>query len=47
VLDALSDRVAAWLVGQGVRPGRPESLYAQNRWEWVVSYHGALRSGAW
>jgi long-chain acyl-CoA synthetase len=22
------------------------SLYAQNRWEWVVGYHGALRSGA-
>jgi long-chain acyl-CoA synthetase len=22
------------------------SLYAQNRWEWVVSYHGALKAGA-
>jgi long-chain acyl-CoA synthetase len=45
-LDALSDRVAAWLVGRGGRPGQPVSLYAQNRWEWVVTYHGALKAGA-
>ncbi|ODU07466.1 MAG: fatty-acid--CoA ligase [Pseudonocardia sp. SCN 72-86] len=45
-LDALSDRVAAWLAGRGVEPGRPVSLYAQNRWEWVVAYHGALKAGA-
>lgn len=45
-LDALSDRVAAWLVARGVRPGQPVSLYAQNRWEWVVTYHGALKAGA-
>ncbi|OSY36822.1 MULTISPECIES: class I adenylate-forming enzyme family protein [Pseudonocardia] len=45
-LDHLSDRVAAWLIGRGVRPGRPVSLYAQNRWEWVVAYHGALKAGA-
>ncbi|GEL21152.1 AMP-dependent synthetase [Pseudonocardia sulfidoxydans NBRC 16205] len=45
-LDATSDRVAAWLAGRGVEPGRPVSLYAQNRWEWVVAYHGALKAGA-
>ena len=22
------------------------SLYAQNRWEWIVAYHGILRIGA-
>ncbi|MDD7965344.1 class I adenylate-forming enzyme family protein [Actinomycetospora lemnae] len=45
-LDALSDRVAAGLVARGVRGGQPVSLYAQNRWEWVVAYHGALKAGA-
>jgi long-chain acyl-CoA synthetase len=45
-LDALSDRVAGWLAARGVRPGQPVSLYAQNRWEWVVAYHGALKAGA-
>jgi len=45
-LDELSDRVAAWLVERGVRPAQPVSLYAQNRWEWVVTYHGALKAGA-
>jgi long-chain acyl-CoA synthetase len=45
-LDALSERVAAGLVARGVRHGQPVSLYAQNRWEWVVAYHGALKAGA-
>ncbi|MBW0089351.1 AMP-binding protein [Pseudonocardia sp. KRD-184] len=45
-LDALSDRVAAWLAARGVRPGQVVSLYAQNRWEWVVTAHGALKAGA-
>ncbi|MGD9991563.1 class I adenylate-forming enzyme family protein [Pseudonocardia sp.] len=45
-LDAESDRVAAGLLARGLRPGRPVSLYAQNRWEWVVAYHGALKAGA-
>lgn len=45
-LDALSDRVAAALAARGVAPGEPVSLYAQNRWEWVVAYHGALKAGA-
>jgi Acyl-CoA synthetases (AMP-forming)/AMP-acid ligases II len=45
-LDALSDRVAAGLAARGVRSGQPVSLYSQNRWEWVVAYHGALKAGA-
>lgn len=45
-LDDLSDRVAAGLVARGVRAGQVVSLYAQNRWEWVVTYHGALKAGA-
>ncbi|MFG1667732.1 class I adenylate-forming enzyme family protein [Streptomyces sp. Y7] len=45
-LGADSDRIAAALAARGVRPGQPVSLYAQNRWEWVVAYHGALKSGA-
>lgn len=44
-LDELSDRVAAGLVARGVRAGQVVSLYAQNRWEWVVTYHGALKAG--
>jgi long-chain acyl-CoA synthetase len=45
-LHAESDRVAAALASRGVTPGQPVSLYAQNRWEWVVAYHGALKAGA-
>ncbi|MGQ0575557.1 MAG: class I adenylate-forming enzyme family protein [Pseudonocardia sp.] len=45
-LHAESDRVAAGLAQRGVRPGQPVSLYAQNRWEWIVAYHGALKAGA-
>ncbi|MDT0566273.1 AMP-binding protein [Streptomyces sp. DSM 3412] len=45
-LDAESDRVAAALIARGVRPGDRISLYAQNRWEWIVSYHGVLKAGA-
>lgn len=41
-----SGRVAAALVERGVRPGQTVSIYAQNSWEWVVAYHGALRAGA-
>src|SRR5260370_904623 len=44
--DAMSDRVAAGLAARGVRPGQVVSLCAQNRWEWVISYHGALKTGA-
>ena len=45
-LDELCDRVAGGLHEIGVRPGDRVSLYSQNRWEWVVAYHAALRAGA-
>jgi long-chain acyl-CoA synthetase len=45
-LDTLSDRVAGGLAARGVAAGDRVSLLAQNRWEWVVAYHGALKAGA-
>jgi long-chain acyl-CoA synthetase len=45
-LDALSDRVAASLAVRGIAPGDRVSLYSQNRWEWIVAYHGILKAGA-
>jgi long-chain acyl-CoA synthetase len=45
-LDALADRVGAALITRGIAPGDPVSLYAQNRWEWIVAYHGILKAGA-
>lgn len=45
-LDRLSDQVAAALLARGVEPGQTVSLYSQNRWEWIVTYHGALKAGA-
>jgi long-chain acyl-CoA synthetase len=45
-LDMLSDRVAAALVARNLAPGDRVSLYSQNRWEWIVSYHGILKAGA-
>lgn len=45
-LDRLSDRVAGALAARGVRQGQLVSLYSQNRWEWIVAYHGILKAGA-
>ncbi|WP_060576950.1 MULTISPECIES: class I adenylate-forming enzyme family protein [unclassified Pseudonocardia] len=45
-LDRLSNRVAVALRACGVGPDRPVSLYAQNRWEWIVAHHAALKAGA-
>jgi long-chain acyl-CoA synthetase len=45
-LDGLSDAVAGALARRGVAPGDRVSIYSQNRWEWVVSYHGILKAGA-
>jgi len=45
-LDSASDRIAAGLRMRGIEPGQTVSLYSQNRWEWVVAYHGALKAGA-
>jgi long-chain acyl-CoA synthetase len=45
-LDAMSNRVAAALAARAIAPGDRVSLYSQNRWEWVVAYHGILKAGA-
>jgi long-chain acyl-CoA synthetase len=45
-LDLLSDRVAAALVARKLAPGDRVSIYSQNSWEWIVSYHGILKAGA-
>lgn len=45
-LDASSNSIAAAIRVHGIRPGQTVSLYAQNRWEWLVAYHGILKSAA-
>ncbi|QSE90636.1 AMP-binding protein [Rhodococcus pseudokoreensis] len=45
-LDRLSDNVAASLRAGGIGTGDVVSLYGQNSWQWIVSYHGALKAGA-
>ncbi len=45
-LNDLSGRLANGLRGLGVEPGDRVSLYAQNSWEWVVSYYAVARLGA-
>lgn len=45
-LDRLSDGVAACLRTRGIGAGDVVSLYGQNSWEWIVSYHGVLKAGA-
>src|SRR5262249_49342170 len=44
-LERMSARVAAALAARGAGPGTVVSLFAPNRWEWLVAYHGALRAG--
>jgi len=45
-LDDLSNRCANALVSLGITPGDRVTLYSGNCWEWVVSYYGALKTGA-
>ena len=45
-LDQLSSALAKNLVAIGVKPGDCVTLYAPNSWEWIVSYYGALKTGA-
>ena len=45
-LDALSSRIANGLTAMGIEPGDRVTLYAQNGWEWVVSYYGIAKTGA-
>ncbi len=45
-LDALSDAFAASVTGRGIATGDRVSIYSQNCWEWIVSYHGIVKAGA-
>ncbi|WP_083473798.1 class I adenylate-forming enzyme family protein [Frankia sp. R43] len=45
-LDQDAGRLASSLADLGVAPGDRIAIFAQNRWEWVVSYHAILRAGA-
>ena len=45
-LNSLADRLAHALNALGVGRGDRVTLYAPNRWEWIVSYYGALKTGA-
>ena len=45
-LDKLSNCFANALITLGIQPGDRITLYSGNCWEWVVSYYGALKTGA-
>jgi long-chain acyl-CoA synthetase len=45
-IEALTNRCANALVDLGVKPGDRVTLYSGNCWEWIVSYYGALKTGA-
>jgi long-chain acyl-CoA synthetase len=45
-LDDLSSAFAGALHQRGISEGDRVSIYSQNRWEWVVAYHGILKAGA-
>ena len=45
-LEACAERIAGALVSRGIVPGDRVSILAQNRWEWIVAYHGILKAGA-
>jgi long-chain acyl-CoA synthetase len=45
-LDVRSNQLANALVEMGIQPGDRVSLYSPNCWEWVISYHGILKTGA-
>ena len=44
-LEDRTRRVAGALRERGIAPGDRVSINAQNRWEWIVAYHGILRAG--
>ncbi len=45
-LDILSNQCASALNRIGVKSGDRVTLYSENCWQWVVSYYGALKTGA-
>ena len=46
-LDAMSSRVASGLAAIGIDAGDRVSLFGPNSWEWLVSYYGIAKTGAW
>ncbi|MEU3163087.1 AMP-binding protein [Streptosporangium sp. NPDC006930] len=45
-LDAAAARLAHALTEQEIQVGDRVSIYSENRWEWIVAYHAAMRMGA-
>ena len=45
-LETLTNRLANSLRARGIGPGDRVTLYAQNSWEWVVSYYATAKLGA-
>ena len=45
-LDSLSDRVAAGLIGRGIKPGDRVGIAMRNCPSWVIGYMGAAKAGA-
>ncbi|MBI5088519.1 MAG: AMP-binding protein [Actinobacteria bacterium] len=45
-LDELSTAFARALRAHGAVDGDRISIYSQNRWEWIVAYHGIVKAGA-
>lgn len=45
-LELLTNHCANALFNLGVKPGDRVTLYSGNCWEWIVSYYGALKTGA-
>jgi len=45
-LDEAADRVAASLLAMGVERGERVGIWSQNRIEWLITHHGAVRIGA-
>jgi fatty-acyl-CoA synthase len=41
-----ADRLANWLVDQGIRPGEPVLLALANRAEWIIADQAIVRAGA-
>jgi len=44
-VNAQSNRIASWLVGQGLLPGDRVAILLENSLEYVVSYYGVLKAG--
>jgi long-chain acyl-CoA synthetase len=44
-LNDLSDAFAGALRRRGIETGDRVSIYSENRWEWIVAYHGIVKAG--